>query len=304
MPTRRKAQQPKPQGVALRAVRPGAGLQIAYQRRLEKMLDQIHASIVWWLAAEFKKHPPAMAQDASPFDFMLKLVGKLRNRWMKAIDDTAPRLAEYFATAIHRRSDAVLKKILKEQGFTINFQRTKAMNDVWAASVHENVSLIKSIAGTYLGQVEQTISRAYAQGYDLKRATDELQDRYKVSRKRAKFIARDQASKMNSQMTRVRAQENGLTHAIWKHSFSGKEPRRTHVEMDGEPFELAVGMYDPDPKVQRHIQCGELINCRCIARYLVPYGRAWENAMATRSAGMVKPVKEQKIHKGGPRGNA
>jgi SPP1 gp7 family putative phage head morphogenesis protein len=263
-------------------------------------LISVHRSVLWFVSAEFKKHPPALARDASPFDYLRRLIRKLRDRWLTAIDETAPKLAEYFAQACAKRVDADLKKILRDGGWTVNFQMTKAMQDVRAASIAENVALIKSIPSQYFDQVEQVISRAYANGYDLKRATDELQARFKVSRKRAKFIARDQSSKLNAQLSRARYQEAGITHALWKHSMAGKEPRRTHIEMDGEPFELAKGMYDPDPKVKAWVHPGELINCRCIARPLVPFGRAWENNNPMRSVRFVKPVREQKVRKGYP----
>lgn len=281
-------------------MRPSAGLELAYRKRLEAMLHALHRSLVWWIAAEYKKHPPALAQDASPFEWLQKLVRRLRNRWLKKIDEAAPKIAEYFATAVQKRSDKMLKKILKESGFTIGFQKTPAMQDAWAASVHENVSLIKSIPRQYLDQVEQSVSRAYSNGYDMKRLSDELQERFKVSKKRATFIARDQTSKLSSQMARVRAIENGITHAIWRHSHAGKSFRRTHLEMDGEPFELAKGMWDPDPKVKAWIQPGFLPNCKCVHRMLIPYGNAWKNNNPNRSTGFVKPVKEQKIYKGYP----
>lgn len=255
----------------LRPVRPGLGIEALYRKRLQSLLEQIHKSILWWIAAEYKKHPPALAQDANPFDFIQRMVRRLRNRWLQRIEDTAPKLAEYFATAAQKRSDAVLKKILKDGGFTIGFQRTKAMNDVWDASVHENVSLIKSIASQYLGQVEQTVSRAYANGYDMARLTDELQERFKVSKKRAAFISRDQASKLSSQMSRTRSIENGITMARWTHSKAGRTPRPTHRHLlDGQEFDLREGLFDPDPKVNKKIHCGELINCRCTARIILP----------------------------------
>jgi uncharacterized protein with gpF-like domain len=160
--------------------------------------------------------------------------------------------------------------------------------------------LFRSIPEQYFSAVEEIISRGYAQGYNLKRVTDELQHRFQLSRKRAKIIAADQASKLNSQLTRTRAIEQGLVTAIWKHSFASKHPRRTHIEMDGEPFDLREGMYDPDPRVKRYIHAGELPGCKCIHRIVVPFGRAWENNNPTRSVGFTKPVKEQKIYKGYP----
>ena len=294
MPAQKPRRKPQTGVKTFRAIRPGTGIEARYRARLQAMLLEIHKSVMWWIAAEYKKHPPALAQDASPFTFIRRMVNKVRDRWLKAIEDTAPKLAAYFATAVQKRVDTDLKKILKEGGFAVSVRPTKAMQDVQAASIVENVNLIKSIPSQYLDQVEQIIARAYANGHDLKQVTDELQKRFKVSRKRAALIAKDQSSKLNSQVTRVRAAENNLHFAIWKHSWAGVTPRATHMAMDGEPFDLREGMYDPDPKVKRHIQCGELINCRCVARIITPGGRAWENLNAARSLGFAKPGKGAK----------
>lgn len=40
--------------------------------------------------------------------------------------------------------------------------------------------------------------------------------------------------------------------------------------MNGQEFDLREGLYDPDPKVRRKIQCGELIECFCLARPILP----------------------------------
>lgn len=285
----------------MRAIRPSAGLELQYRKRLQALLEAVHRSVIYWIAAEYKKHPPALAQDANPFDFLRRYVERLKKRWLKRLDDAAPKLAEYFATSVQKRSDTQLKKILKDAGFLVSFQKTPAMMDAWDASVAENVSLIKAVPTEYLSKVEQTVSRAYANGYDMKRLSDELQENFGVEKRRAARIAKDQCSKLNVQMQKARAVENGLEHALWSHSYGAKEPRRTHLEMDGEPFEIATGMYDPDPKVQAMVWPGSLIGCGCTMRILVPFGKAWEEAERKRSIGLVKPVREQKIHKGGPK---
>ena len=74
-------------------------------------------------------------------------------------------------------------------------------------------------------------------------------------------------------MTRARQVEVGITEAIWMHSHAGKEPRPTHVANDGKRYKVAEGWFDPDPRVRRHIVPGELINCRCTTRSIVPFGK-------------------------------
>lgn len=264
----------KPRGKrsrTLKPVRPNKGIEATYSKRLVSMLDSVHRSVLWWISAEYKKHPPAaLAMDASPFSWLMRLLRRLRNRWMTKIEEAAPLVAAHFDQAVADRSDASLKKIFRDAGFTVRFQETPAMRDIRAASVAENVSLIKSIPSKYFDEIEGIVSRGYSNGYDLKTVTDELHKRYDVSRKRAAFIARDQSSKLNSQLTRARCIEQGLTRARWLHSHGGKVPRKSHLHvMDGQEYNLAEGLYDPDPKIKRKIQAGELINCRCLAIPLV-----------------------------------
>ena len=291
----RKPNKPKAAGTALRPVRPGCGIELQYRRRLEAMTEELHASILWWVRAEYRKHPPALAQDATPFDFLRRLAAKLRNKWLKRIEDAAPRLAEYFATAAANRVDANLKRILRDSGFSIKFQHTKAMQDAQAACIHENVCLIRSIASQYLEGVEGIISRSYAAGYDLKQVTDELQDRYKISRKRAKFIANDQSKKLNSAFARQRFIESGIKTAVWRHSMAAREPRRTHLHMDGEVFDVEKGMYDPEAYRLKGgafrgewVQPGWLIGCKCSAIPFIPaFGVGTEENLPPRSVRVI-----------------
>lgn len=226
MPAQRPRRKPQAGVRTFRAIRPGLGIQAAYKKRLERMIEDLHVSVLYWLKAAYRKNPPALAHDASPFTYIRRVIGKLRDRWLSAIEETAPKLATYFATAVSKRVDADLKKILRDGGFAVEVKPTKAMQDVQAASIEENVSLIKSIGSQHLDQVEQVVARAYSNGHDLKQVTDELQKRFQVSKKRAAFIARDQSSKLNSQVSRARYIENGIELARWSHSKGGKIPRK------------------------------------------------------------------------------
>jgi len=258
-------------GKALKPVRPNAGIEAAYRAKLVRMTEELHRSVLWWVRAAYRKNPPTIAQDAAPVQELIRLIRKLRARWLKNIDDTAPKIAAYFDQAMADRSDAALKKILRDGGFSVRFQLTAAMRDVRAASIAENVSLIRSIPSRYFDEIEGLVMRGFSNGYDLKKVTDDLQGRFNVTRKRAAFIARDQSSKLNASYTRARFVEIGIKEAVWTHSTAGKEPRYTHLHvMNGERFDIAKGMYDPDPRVKAFIQPGALINCRCVARPVIP----------------------------------
>jgi uncharacterized protein with gpF-like domain len=189
-------------------------------------------------------------------------------RWQRRFDESAPKLADYFATAINQRSKAELKSILKKGGYSVRFQMTPVMRDVIDATIAEQVGLIRTIPQRYLGEVEGLVMRSVSRGRDLAQLNADLLARYNITKRRAALIARDQNNKATSTMMHARQADVGLRTAIWMHSHAGKVPRWQHVEMDGKVYDITKGMWD---KVERKwIFPGELINCRCTSRPIVP----------------------------------
>jgi uncharacterized protein with gpF-like domain len=254
----------------LRAVFPNQGLMRQYKNTLACLIDEMHSSCIYWLAARYKRHPPIMALDASPATQLKLAISKLSRRWRKRFNQAAPRLAAYFATKMKNRSDKVLKQILKDSGITVKFRMTQAMKDVFQATVQANVSLIKSIPSQYFGHVEGLVMRSVQSGRDLAELSRQLQKTYKLTRQRAGLIARDQNNKATASLQRARQVELGIAQAIWMHSGGGKHPRPSHVKAgkDKVKYDIATGWYDPHEK--QHILPGELINCRCVSRPVIP----------------------------------
>jgi len=199
-----------------------------------------------------------MALDASPAEHLRKAFAKLRKRWLRNIDEAAPKLARWFAQSAARRSDGVLARILRDGGFSVKMQHTPATRDILEASVAENVALIKSIPQQYLTQVEGIVMRSVQTGRDLEQLTRDLRAQFGVTKRRAAFIALDQNNKATAAMTRARQMEFGLK-AIWRHSHAGKKPRPTHVANDRQPYDPVEGWFDPHER--KRIWPGTLINC-------------------------------------------
>src|SRR6201999_310961 len=140
--------------------------------------------------------------------------------------------------------DASLRSILDRGGFSVKFKMTREMRDVLQATVHANVSLIKTIPQEHLSKVEGLVMRSVQTGRDLKSLTDGIEKIGAVTRNRAALIARDQNNKATSALTRVRQIELGIGEAIWMHSHAGKEPRPTHIAMNGKRYNIEEGMWD------------------------------------------------------------
>lgn len=257
----------------LKPVRPNVGVEVAFRRRLVEEIEAMHGSVMYWLMAAYRAHRPVMAgvaMDAIPANELRDALAKLSRQWLYRFEQLSDWLADYFAEDAAERSDAALTSALRRAGFTVKFKMTPAMRDILRATVHENVSLIRSIPQQYLTQVEGIIMRSVQTGRDLAAVSRDLQARLGATKDRAALIARDQNNKATSALMRTRQVEMGLEEGVWLHSHAGKEPRPTHLANHGKKFDLKEGWYDPDPRVRRRILPGELINCRCVWKPVVP----------------------------------
>ena len=252
--------------IELKAIRPSAAVRAAYQRKLEAAVAEMHRSLSYWLAANYRRQAPRMAQDASPARELRAAMRKLARRWRARFDDLAPQLAEYFSQAAGDRVDAELKRMLRDAGFTVRFKMTRAQNDAMQATIGENVGLIKSIAEKHLSSVEGAVMRSVQEGRDLGALTKELAETYGVTRRRAAFIAKTQNNMATATLTKTRQKELGVTKARWLHSAGGKHPRPEHVKFSGKTYDVDKGAWLEG----KWTWPGREINCRCVSVPIIP----------------------------------
>ena len=260
----------------LRLVHPNAGVRAAYSRQLRRLIDEMQRSTLWWLRAAYRKDEerivadsaPGMGEDASPARMMQKVLGRLFRYWMRRWSDKARKIAEDFVRKSARHTTSSYEQAFKDAGFTVKMDPSRAQNDVVQALIAENVSLIKTIPEKYFGEVTGLVQRSISMGRDLAFLTDELEKRYKVTRRRADLIARDQANKATEAIKRVESERLGVKVGIWVHIPGKYTSRATHKAMNGKPFLLSEGMYDSE--VKRKVLPGELVACQCTYRDFVP----------------------------------
>jgi SPP1 gp7 family putative phage head morphogenesis protein len=261
--------------IVLRAVRANAGVEAAYNAKLQKWIEMMHRSMIFFIQAQYRANPPpTMAIDAgwesfrdgSPANAMRRAMHRMSRRWLKAFDKGAEDLAKYFVDKAAGATDIQLRDALKKAGFTVEFRTTAAVKNAMQASIGENVNLIKSIASEHLTQVETLVMQSMQRGRDLGTLTEELTKRYDITKRRASLIARDQANKATATINRERQNELGITEAIWMHSHAGREPRPSHVAANGKKFDINKGMYLDG----EWLLPGQAINCRCTSKSVIP----------------------------------
>lgn len=256
---------PKPK--VLPAIRPNEGLQAAYREKLERLVDDMHASLMWWVRSAYKANTPEMAQDESPAMALRRLMADMAKQWQGNFDREAPRLGKWFATSAVERSDKSMQAILKRAGFSVKFVMTREANDILQATTGANVELIRDLGTQHLSEITGMVMRSVASGRDLAGLTDDLEKQYGITRRRAAFIAHDQNDKATGNMEKARQLELGIVEARWVHSRGAKHPRASHVAADGKIYKIAEGCFiDGEyiwPKVSK-------IGCGCLSRSIIP----------------------------------
>lgn len=257
----------------IRAVHANRGIEAAYRKRMQSLIDEMHNSIQYWLKAAYRKTPPRMAKlveqakDAAPVKSILQQLNELSERWIKRFDEESDGIADLYLKKMFSTSDKSFTQSLKDAGWAVDFKMTPVMRDAFQSSLAENVGLIKSIPEKYLQQVQGVVTRSYSAGRDLESMVADLKALYPEASRRAVLIARDQSNKANAIVNRARSLELGITEAIWMHSGGGKEPRPDHVAANGKRYNIAEGCLISG----EYIQPGEEINCRCTSRPVLPF---------------------------------
>lgn len=255
------------------AIHPNEGVRAWYERELDKIVSDIYVDTTRKILAVFAEiKTPIIVTDApskNPSVLIRRALDKWGGLWTRRLDKLSLDLSREFARRNFTATQISMRESFKKAGFTVTFQPTPASVEAYQAVVGWNTSLIKSIPKQYLTEIESKIWSSVMAGGDMHTLAKGLQKSYKVTKERAALIARDQNAKAKATIERTRRKELGITKAVWQHSSGGKVPRATHIAMDGKPYEIAQGMYDSDEG--KYVLPGELINCRCTSKAVLPF---------------------------------
>lgn len=253
--------------IVARSVPANRGIEARYRRRMLTLINSMVTSVEHAVIVAYRTDAPVIAQDASPVETMRKVLKKLGERWIKRFDDYAPKIAEEYLKGSFKATDSAMRLALKDAGWSVKFEMTPTVQEAFWASLAENVGLIRSIPQEYLQQVEGAVMRSYTRGRDLAAMVKDIRRIYPKAANRAALISRDQSNKANAVVTQARQIELGIVEAIWMHSHAGKTPRPDHLAANGKRYKVAEGCLISG----EYIFPGELINCRCTGRSVLPF---------------------------------
>lgn len=135
------------------------------------------------------------------------------------------------------------------------------LDDILVATTRENVALIRSIPEEYFKKIETIVFTNTTQGSTAGSMIKQIMQTGKVTTNRAKLIARDQTSKLNSALTQQRSQNLGIEEYVWR-TAGDERVRESHRRKNGKVFR-----WDDPPKDTGHP--GQDIQCRCVAEPII-----------------------------------
>ena len=247
------------------------GIQVWYKNAIQKLVRKMTAETKKEVVKLFKRLPvKPYATDESIASQARILMNELTNKFGSLFALEAQTLPKFMMERTLKASSSGVQASLQElaKGITINSQVvTPDITDAVNASIAENVSLIKSIPAQYFKDVTGSVMRSITSGQGMYDLLPEIEKYAGITARRAELLALDQTRKAYTTINVVKLNKAGVTKFQWLHSGGGREPRESHLKIDGEIFTFANVEQEQAklgvPKQDRGLP-GYPINCRCV----------------------------------------
>ncbi len=246
-------------GVVGKGVQSPSSIEVAYFRGLRQLTTKTTRLVIEELYPEIKKEEKYFIKDADSMEVLEQTLRSMRSK----ADDMAElhfKFAEEMADKTNKfNRRAFVRQINEAAGVDIGaVLRDEATNTALKGAINDNVNLIKTIPSEHLDRVEKALRQGIDGGKDFFSIRKDLHDIGGITQRRAQLIARDQVSKLNSNLDRIRQQSIGVESYTWD-TANDERVRETHEANSGHEFR-----WDTPPAATGHP--GEDINCRCTAR--------------------------------------
>lgn len=234
--------------------------EIAYNRKLQQIVKLVRDDIDAELVPVIKQSVPEYVAD-SWSDVIAAALQRLVERWTSPFARRQAReIAGTFVT------DASTRAMRRTVGIDL-YGGNDQLIDYLKAAADQNAALITSIPAQYLEQVSNIVVGNMRQGMRPSYIEQQLVKQFGVTTRRAKLIARDQTSKIQGEITRIRQVNSGILYFRWLTAHD-ERVRPSHVAVGNRDVGYGKGVFrwDDLPVVDGVPTFpGQPINCRCVA---------------------------------------
>ena len=242
-------------------IRTPKSAEVRYRNKLQGLSRKLRRDISTQIIPLLRTLQPEYVNDAYART-LEETFNRLRASYAN-IDQNARIVSESFTSHTEQQNKQRFYKAM-ENAIGVNLQsivQGEQLEDILVATTRENVSLIRSIPEEYFKKIETIVFTGTTQGSTAGSMIEQIQHVGKVTENRARLIARDQSSKLNSALTQQRSQNLGVEEYVWRTS-GDERVREAHRGKNGKVFR-----WDDPPKDTGHP--GQDIQCRCVAQPII-----------------------------------
>ena len=263
-----------PNGAKIKAPEPPKSEIRQFGNAIEYMVDQMAQRWRTQIFKELNQDTIEKFTDAAQVGnfakVFLAMSARVRRKLLKQFDDKRiEKLAKKFTGKVDKRNKAEFYRRAEE---TIGISReeleaTEGLTSQINAYQLETMQWVKKMRDDTLQQWTSNTLRQMAEGKGLPEILKQFDGMVEQRKGHAKMIARTQISTFNSLTSKARAQNLGITKAVWK-TAADERVRTCHQVRDGKEYLLSEGLYSScDGKT---LQAGTDYNCRCTAIMIIP----------------------------------
>lgn len=195
--------------VEAKAIKDPKKIEMDARRRLKELTDPIQLELDLALQGIDYKSPKEMGEELE----------RIKKYYEYQIDNVAGDIASSWVNAVNQYNrDHTMQEMRKALGIDIAAIVDEAMKDDLEVMMLESASYIKSIPNYLVGKVAQRVVDHY-KGLPMpenRTLRQQIKEEFKISDGRAKVLARDQTSKMNTSLAAIRQTNLGIDMYIWK----------------------------------------------------------------------------------------
>ncbi|HHR5464406.1 TPA: phage minor head protein [Salmonella enterica subsp. enterica] len=219
----------RPRRRKLRPPTPSKRAEVWYRDRLIEFVDGMVQAFI----DDLDKPTLTDAPDATPLSITARLAAVMQRLAGISVQEVAARLsAGFVARANQQNKEQTQRTFFQSFGIDLTGMLGEgAIKPEMEKAVNDNVDLITSIHTDFIHDIGAAVFENMKDGGRHENLIDIIKERGNVTRNRARFIARDQTSKLNADLTEARNVALGLDLYEWGGTGDERE-RESHFVLN------------------------------------------------------------------------
>lgn len=212
----------------------------------------------------------ADAQTGNFASILLRLSKAAQKSILKQFgDDRIDTVTQQMLGKLDKKSkEEFYKRVAAKTGINVTELIAKeGMKSTTNALMAETSQWIKTLRDDTFQKFTNNTLFAMSQGESLDTIVSQFDEVVSERKNHAQFLARNQVQNYNSVTTKIRAQNLGITKAVWE-TAGDERVRPSHADREGKEFDLAEGLYSSYDDL--YLLPGTDYNCRCTYTMIIP----------------------------------